>query len=81
MGVFVKIQSLRIFWNYFSKDKSVEYVHGPWTGSTALESTGLSSSLNASHRFPDGELRLDGQMGTCGIKSDPQKIKRTVKIL
>jgi hypothetical protein len=45
--------------NYFSKDKFVEYVHGPWTGSTALGSMGLPSSLNASHQFPDGELRLD----------------------
>jgi hypothetical protein len=41
--------------NYFSKDKSVEYVHGPWTGSTTLRSMSPPTTLNHSRSITDGQ--------------------------
>jgi hypothetical protein len=57
--------------NYFSKDKYVEYVHGPWTGSTTCGSRSTAWGSNLDRWFHDEGLRLDQPKGYTLLKSGP----------
>jgi hypothetical protein len=48
-----------IFWIYFPKDNSVEYVHGTVDRVHWLRLTGLQTSLNASRWLLDQQLGLN----------------------
>jgi hypothetical protein len=67
-GCFAKLPCYEIlwnFWNYFTTEKSVEYVYSRMDRVHGLPLTSLHASLNYGRRLMDQRLRLKHVNGYC----------------